>query len=214
MLGTIEAERESRLAFLRRPDDSVRRQFDAEAQKLEDPAVKRDLQVAWDYALRLEYNHPGQGTAEYLAHPLRVTTLYMQLFRPADASGVATAILHNVLEVTPVGRGELAAVAGDAVATAVQTLTVDRARQWDQDYKRAYYRAIEAQPAHVARVKTLDKLDNLFLLCLNPSAETRERYLQEIDLWLLPMARRAAPQLAGYIAKLAADCRRVGHISL
>lgn len=214
MLGSIEAERESRLAFLRRPDDSVQRQFDAEALKLEDADARRALQRAWDYAQRLEYRHPGQGKAEYLAHPLRVTTLYMQLFRPADAPGVTTAILHNAMEVTAAGREDLAAAAGDAVATAVETLTVDRARQWDDEYKRAYYRAIEAQPPHVARVKILDKLDNLFLLCLNPSAQTRERYLREIDRWLVPMARRAAPQLADYIAALAADCRRVGHRTL
>ena len=214
MLGTIEAERASRLAFLRRPDDSVLRRFDAEALALESAQAKRELQRAWNYAQGLEYSHPGQGKAEYLAHPLRVTTLYMRLFRPADAAGVATAILHNVMEVTPVTRGELAAAASDAVAAAVETLTVDRARQWDDAYKTGYYRAIEAQAPYVPRVKILDKLDNLFLLCLNPSAETRERYLREIDLWLIPMARRAAPQLADYIARLVADCRRVGQVSL
>jgi (p)ppGpp synthase/HD superfamily hydrolase len=212
-MGSIESERESRLAFLRRPDDRLRLQFEAAARKLEDGA-KQALQRAWDYAQGLEYSHPGQGKAVYLAHPLRVTTLYMDQFQPADAAGVATAILHNALELTGARRADLAAAAGETVAAAVETLTVDRARQWDDDYKDTYYRAIEAQPRHVARVKILDKLDNLFLLCLNPSADTRQRYLREIERWLIPMARRATPQLADYLSALAEDCRQTGHAPL
>lgn len=211
MLGNIERERESRLAFLKEPDDSVMWRFEDESLKLHDPAVRRGLQRAWDYARNLDYRHPGQGAALYLAHPLRVTTLYMQLFRPADAPGLATAMLHNVMEVADVGRGELAAVVGEEVAVAVETLTVDRARQWDDDYKRAYYLAIESSPFYVPRVKILDKLDNLFLLCLNPSAATRDAYLREVGLWLIPMTQRVAPQLAAYVEALAEDCRRIGH---
>ena len=212
--GDIAAERESRMAFLRRPDDSVINRFHEAVLHLDDPVARHGLLRAWEYAQSLDYHHPGQSKAVYLAHPLRVTTLYMQLFQPVDEPGVMTAILHNVMEVTNVRSSELAPVVGREIAEAVLILTVDRERQWDDDYKRSYYFKIENSRGYVPRVKILDKLDNLFLLCLNPSEEIREKYLREIEAWLIPMAQRVAPQLAGYLSALVQDNRRVGHSPL
>jgi (p)ppGpp synthase/HD superfamily hydrolase len=210
-LAAIAVERETRFAFLRRPDDSVLRAFEAEASAISDPAAHAALERAWALARGLEYHHPGQSRPVYLAHPLRVTTLYLRFFRPADAAGAATAILHNVKEVTAVDRVALASAAGEEVAAAVDLLTVDRARENDPEYKRAYYAEIESAAPYVGRIKVLDKLDNLFLLCVNPSAEVRERYLGEIEQLLLPLAARVAPQLVAYLRTLVEDCRRTGH---
>lgn len=210
-LGDITAERNSRIAFLLKPDASVVRQFDETVLTIDDTAVRRALLSAWEYAQRLDYCHPGQSKELYLAHPLRVTTLYMRLISPIDQAGVMTAILHNVMEVTNVKRGNLAPVVGEEVSNAIESLTVDRSRQWNPDYKRTYYADIENGAAFVARVKILDKLDNLFLLCLNPSDQIREQYLQEIEQWLLPMAQRVLPGLAGYLRELVTDNRRIGY---
>lgn len=210
-LESIAAERESRIAFLRKPDDSVRRRFDQSVRGIGDNAVRLQAEAAWSFAENLDYHHPGQEKAVYLAHPMRVATLYVQLARPADGPGLATAILHNVFEVTSIGRDNLARVADQSVADAVGLLTVDRKRQWEHKYKDAYYRRLDDAPAFVRRVKILDKLDNLFLLCLNPSDEIRRRYLDEIEEWVLPMTGRTLPPLRPYLRELAADSRRIGH---
>lgn len=210
-LDSFRAERASRMDFMRNPDCSVLNQFNHAVTLLDCSAVRCGLMRAWEYAQSLDYNHPGQSKELYLAHPLRVTTLYMQLSKPADEEGLITAILHNVIEVSGVSVDILVALFGEDVAHAIQLLTVDRKRQWDADYKKSYYLNIENSPAFVARVKVLDKLDNLFTLCLNPSDEVREFYLKEIDSWLLPLAQKVFPLKEDYIRELVSDSRRVGH---
>jgi len=213
LLSSIEAERESRIRFLRRPDESVRCQFDEAVLGIDSLTARQRVYAAWDYAQSLTYHHPGQSKQVYLAHPMRLATMYMRLVRSFDESGVITAILHNVMEVSNVERSELAQVVSKEVVDAIVVLTVDRVRQWDSEYKGLYYKRLASSPEFVRKVKILDKLDNLFLLCLNPSDTIRERYLHEIELWLLPMTEQLLPELSSYLHCLVADNRRIGHIS-
>jgi hypothetical protein len=64
---------------------------------------------------------------------------------------------------------------------------------------------------HVRVIKILDKLDNLFVLCLNPSDEVRHQYLADIETFVLPMVASDLPALLPYITALVNDCRAVGH---
>lgn len=210
-IGNIDVEGQKRFAFLRHPDDSVYRCFVDVLRQTCPSATQGLLMNAWRYATSLDYHHPGQSKEVYLAHPLRVTTLYLQLARPITEAGGMTALLHNAKEVSNVPDQDLENNLGVEVATAIRVLTVDRDRQWDGDYKRSYYRKIENSPLFVQQVKILDKLDNLFLLCLNPSDDIRDRYLKEVEMLLLPMARNALPDLVGYLGDLVAHNRRIGH---
>jgi hypothetical protein len=51
-------------------------------------------------------------------------------------------------------------------------------------------------------VKIIDKLDNLFILGLNPDEEVRKRYLNEISNYILPLVKQFLPQLANYFENL------------
>lgn len=210
-LDSIEVERRNRFAFLQHPDDSVFRCFVDVLQRTCSATTQHLLMDAWRYANCLDYHHPGQSKEVYLAHPLRVATLYLRLVSPISDPGGVTALLHNAKEVSDVPDQDLETSVGVEVATAIRVLTVDRDRQWDGDYKRSYYRKIENSPMFVQQVKILDKLDNLFLLCLNPSDDIRDRYLKEVEMLLLPMARKALPDLVGYLGDLVAHNRRIGH---
>jgi hypothetical protein len=102
---------------------------------------------------------------------------------------------------------------GSDIASAIEILTVDR-RDTSKEYKVRYYDRIAAAPARVQQVKSLDKFDNLFLLCLNPSETVRLDYLAEIDEFVVPMVRRKLPQMQEYFLGLVADCRAIGHLKI
>jgi (p)ppGpp synthase/HD superfamily hydrolase len=111
-------------------------------------------------------------------------------------------LLHNVLEVSSVSEQDLRARFGDDVRAQVASLTVDRSRQWDAAYKRAYYETLNAGPTAARLVKVFDKLDNLYLLGLNPDSSVKTKYAQEIRTYILPMAQRDIPALIPYLTDL------------
>jgi len=210
MLGTIEEERKSRISFLQKPNDSIISEFTDIVLHHKNIEHNSHLQDAWDFALSLDYHHPGQSKEVYLAHPMRVAMLYSQEVYPVDDVGLITAMLHNAKEVTSISNDELSARVGKDISNAISVLTVDRARQWDRAYKEHYYKNISESPQFVHKVKILDKLDNLFLLCLNKTDEIREMYLKEIDMWVIPMAQKVLPELVSYMRELVSDNRRIG----
>jgi len=101
---------------------------------------------------------------------------------------------------------------GKCIADQIKILTVDRDVQWDKSYKSGYYNKL-MQASHSARVvKIFDKLDNLFLLGLNPDASVREKYLAEIEDFVLPMTEASLPSMTAYMYYLVQDCRATGFI--
>lgn len=211
ILKSIEIERESRMQFMRDPDGSVQAQFETVLSNGLSLTDKKTIADAWVYAQSLDYDHPGQNKAAYLAHPLRVATLCAQLVSPINVKGIVTSLLHNVQELSDVTEADIAAEVGVEVADAISVLTVDRSMQWDDDYKQEYYRKIANAGQFVQQVKVLDKLDNMFLLCLNPSDEIRALYLREIEKWLLPIAKQATPDIESYLQELIENNRIIGH---
>lgn len=214
MLNTISNERTARIAFMKSPDSAVLDDFNNKLGKLSALANVSVISEAWGYAQTLDYQHPGQSKEFYLAHPLRVATLCIQLVEPASINGVVTSLLHNIQELSNVKEGAISELFGSEVASAITLLTVDRDLQWDDGYKNKYYKSISNADLFVQQVKILDKLDNLFLLCLNPSNEIRTKYLREIEKWLLPMSEDAMPTLTSYIHELIINNREIGHMPL
>ncbi len=208
---TIENERLSRFAFLRKPDDSVALKFNARAAELD---LSESINSALAYAIALDYHHEGLSKQAYFAHPLRVAMMYLDVSTDCNLQGVKLALLHNVLEVSRLSLDTLTHNLGIEIARSIDVLTVNRSLQWDVAYKDDYYRRISESPTFVQQVKVLDKLDNLFVLCLNPSNEIREKYLGEIERWILPLVHQALPLLDNYFAGLVKTNRKIGHIPL
>jgi len=209
-LTEIGSEREARLATLAQQGKGAKDLF---KQCLRDNAsgeAANAIRRATTFAENLDYNHPGLSPQTYLAHPIRMGCLALRFVKPADPDLVTVALLHNVLEVTDVSADELEEKFGSVAAESILDLTMDRSRK-DAEYIPSYYGRL-LQGHLVARiVKILDKLDNLFMLCLNPDAGLRERYLKEIEEWVVPMCRDSMPELTGYIEKLVVDCKKVGY---
>ncbi|WP_146652313.1 hypothetical protein [Labilithrix luteola] len=139
-----------------------------------------------------------------------MATMYVEQAPHPTADGIVTALAHNVLEVTNTSEEALVEHLGRGPAAAISVLTVDRARQEDPAYLRAYYQAISETPL-APSVKVLDKVDNLYLLCLNANDRVRTRYLAEIEEHLIPLARASIPSVVPLIGALVEDNRRLGH---
>ena len=57
---------------------------------------------------------------------------------------------------------------------------------------------------HVAAcIKTLDKLDNLYVLHKNPDSDTKARYLEETFEHVLPLAEKFVPAVADKVREVA-----------
>ncbi len=199
------------MQFLRNADDSTIAEFEKRSRHL---GLDESVGQAWQYARSLDYHHEGLSKKAYLAHPLRVALLYLDLVSDYDSLGLRLALLHNVLEVSGMPEDKLIQDLGQRLAGAIEILTVDRSLQWDDEYKEVYYQRISKSALYAQQVKVLDKLDNLFILCLNPSDEIRGRYLREIERWVLPMSRCALPEISDYIVGLIENNRHVGHAPL
>ncbi|MDA1082644.1 MAG: HD domain-containing protein [Gemmatimonadetes bacterium] len=203
-LSAIAIERDRRMAGREAPDAHARVLWDR-ALATVGTTERAALQSACDYAMGIPYRHEGLSSEIYSAHPLRVASFaVLSQVAPAVEAGVV-GLLHNVLEVSDVPAAELEQRFGDSVRRQVESLTVERAQQWDADYKRNYYAVLDAGPIAARIVKVFDKLDNLYLLGVNPDRETKRRYAEEIRNAVLPMARRDMPAVGAYLAALLSD---------
>lgn len=174
--------------------------------------IPEKISKALDFAFSIEYQHGTVPSRVYLNHPLRVAGILADEMETFDEETIAIGLLHNVLEVSNVSMHDLENVLGAQGAEAINALTVDRAQQYDPVYKNEYYARIERTSQACARVKIADKLDNIYMLCFNPSAEVRTIYLDEIDRWVIPMAQRVIPVLADLMTEASIAMRHTGFL--
>lgn len=201
-LDSIATERQRRLNGRVTPDPHAHVLWTRALDLQVSLAARNRLGVAQEYALGIPYRHEGLSSDIYAAHPLRVAAMALLTLASSGVDAGIVGLLHNVLEVSDVSEFELRERFGESVIAQVRSLTVDRSRQWDAGYKRAYYAAINAGPKAGRVVKVLDKLDNLFLLGLNTDVSVKTKYAHEIQKHIVPMADLNIPGLSSYIRAL------------
>jgi (p)ppGpp synthase/HD superfamily hydrolase len=212
-LNSIQDERELRLDALKNNGKGVATHF---LERLKEKFKGDDyLQVinAYDFAVNIDYDHVGLSSDAYLVHPLRVAEMVAGLSQPLEIDYVIIALLHNVLEVGGVDIKELEDKFGEIVSDSIQILTVDREQQWDEVYKKEYYEHINAGYEGMKIVKVIDKLDNMFMLGLNPDEQVRMKYLDEINTHVIPIAKKVLPHLIEYLEVLSEDAKQIGCFS-
>lgn len=208
MRSDIAQGRHERLLFLKNPSVEIIEDFERDVVS---GSHDNDLNSSWLYAKNMDYKHEGLSQLAYLAHPIRVATLYLELVEEPTVYGTKLGLLHNLIEVSGLSAEDIIEHVGAQIAHDVELLTVDRAQQWDQKYKQAYYEQITQASLEVQQIKVLDKLDNLYMLSLNKSDDVRERYLQEIEKWIVPLAGKCLPLLCDYINELIVFNREIGY---
>jgi (p)ppGpp synthase/HD superfamily hydrolase len=136
-----------------------------------------------------EQSHAGQMRDEgtpYILHPIRVAVSLVDELQIYSPTLVCGALLHDVIEDSPVTRDDIATEFGDRVAEIVWLLT-----KFEDVSLPAYLAAIEAASRTGAPiVKLCDRLDNLRFLAHSPKAEKKRRYIRSTQQHYLPMAAR------------------------
>lgn len=212
ILDDIEVERRRRLLGLLEPDPHALVLWDRAMAALPNDVERDRLAHAFLFAKELKYHHVGLTSDIYFSHPLRVAALAMLISSAHDAGIGVLAVLHNVLEVSDVSVDTLSEAFGSDISKQIETLTVERDLQWDKTYKASYYNQLLQGPLSARVVKIVDKLDNLFVLGLNPDASVRSRYLAEIEEFVLPMTVTSLPAVTAYMRALVEDCHATGFI--
>ena len=203
--GPMEDERRVKARSLDAPYEESQKAFEAARER----AKRREplIDAALNFAKSLDFQ--SSLGKSYLSHPLRVATFLLNLEPSIEIDYLQIALLHNVLETARIQPAQLEERFGKGVAGAIQALTVDRTVPFEK-IETAYYQKLQDGGHRLMLVKLLDKMDNLFVLCINPDADVREKYLAEIERRLLPFTRAYNSQLAQYLQELVLDARRTG----
>lgn len=204
--GPIDIERSYRMRVRAEEGRGASSRFEHRIKELP-LSLRSPIISAFEFAKSIDYHHNDLSSEAYLAHPLRVASMALDYVLDPDLDTVIIALLHNVLEVGTLKVEDLESNFGHQVSSTIQILTVDRSQQWDPTYKAKYYQKIERGYIGGQIVKIIDKLDNLFLIGLNPSPIIKNRYLLEIENYIIPMSKPVLPLLSDYIRRLVLDSR-------
>lgn len=147
--------------------------------------------------------HEGQlvpgSSLPYIVHPVLVCVEVMAALRLGPEYdgelAVCCALLHDVLEDTPVSYATLEAEFGVAVAAGVLALSKDPALPKDQQLPDSLAR-ICRQPGEIWLVKLADRISNLAPPPAYWSREKRRNYREDAML-ILDALGSASPYLAG-----------------
>ncbi|MBI3651880.1 MAG: HD domain-containing protein [Acidobacteria bacterium] len=151
----------------------------------------RKVRHAYEVA---EAAHAGQLRDEgtpYIVHPVRVAVSLVDELEIFSPQLICSALLHDVIEDSPITREEVAEWFDQEIAHLVWLLTkLDSVSLGD------YLAAIEAAADSGAPlVKLCDRLDNLRFLSHSPRLEKKRRYIRTTEHYYLPMAARSSAYL-------------------
>ena len=181
----------------------------AEAQRRVGPDAARLVRLAAQQrGSRLEAGAASDGPG-YLKHALRVALITLQWAERPTSDTLALAILHNLYEVA--GSDEQAltdAGFSPQVIAGIRALTIDRARDEDEGYLRAFYAAIERAGTDVVLVRCADKIDNLLGHDIRGGERRQVSYVDLSERFVLPMALRLSEPLGRFFASVVDRTRR------
>ena len=155
------------------------------------------------FAEAVKYTHSGLSPSDYFLHPLRVGSVSGIANPAARVISSQIGLLHNVYEVSSVKSSEISKKFGDEVDYVISSLTVNRKLQSNLTYLTDYYGVITSLPNKLGIVKVIDKLDNLFSLNNTANSEIKEKYLQEITNFVIPLCDFVSPHLSKLLKNVA-----------
>ncbi len=123
-------------------------------------------------------------------------------------------MIHNIFEATNLNEIELLNYFDIKTLERVKILKIDRSKQCSNEYLTEYYSLIENSHISVSIVKIVDKIDNIFTLCLNPDELKRKIYLKQIESYVIPLTKIKLPQVLEYLKKLVDDAYKTKYIPI
>ncbi len=157
------------------------------------PAQVGTVRQALDFADEAHANQFRLSGEPYVCHPIEVATILAEQMK-MDAAGIVAAILHDVIEDTPVTKAQLAELFGDEVAELVDGVTKltqldSKSKQEVQAESLRKMILAMARDLRVILVKLADRLHNM--RTLGPMApQRRRRFARETLEIYAPLANR------------------------
>jgi (p)ppGpp synthase/HD superfamily hydrolase len=211
-LKDISTERHFRLNARQKPDPHAIQLWDQAINSIQTKEDSSLLSDAFQFAKKIDYNHVGMSSDIYFMHPLRTAAYALLCEECQNIDFGIIGLLHNVFELSTTSSEVLSENFNENITNQILALTVNRDFQWDLAYKKGYYEGINCNPLSCRAVKIFDKLDNLYVLGLNPDEIVRGMYLSEIRTHILPMAQRDLPSVYPYLSELVDDTEHIGFL--
>jgi (p)ppGpp synthase/HD superfamily hydrolase len=150
--------------------------------------------VAGGLALTVYDGHTRDQGTPYLEHPLAVITLLRREIGVSHPETLLLALLHDALEVAPGSEALLVQHLGGPFTARLRAMTADHRLEQrckavgDETRWRAKQAAL---PSEDLLVRLADRLHNLRDLAASPNSDRRQRYLQSLADFQLPLADAA-----------------------
>jgi GTP pyrophosphokinase len=184
--------------------------YEANFERLEElvaerlPADSVDLiQRAYGVA---EAAHEAQMRDEgtpYIIHPVRVALTLVDEVQTYSPTLICSALLHDVIEDSPITRQDIDRQFGPEIAEIVWLLT-----KFEEVTLADYLAEIERASATGAPlVKLCDRLDNLRFLAHSHRLEKKHRYIRTTETYYLPLAARTNQYLHREILRALDEAR-------
>ncbi|MCA9794133.1 MAG: bifunctional (p)ppGpp synthetase/guanosine-3',5'-bis(diphosphate) 3'-pyrophosphohydrolase [Candidatus Eremiobacteraeota bacterium] len=153
------------------------------------------LQRAYQLAARAHASQKREDGSAYIHHPTRVTIDLINGFGVRDPDLLAAALLHDVVEDTPVTLRQLQAQFGSKVAGLVDWASKPARApgQSREERDRIFLEGLrDRAPDQVLMLKLADRLDNTTDLATMPEPK-KTRYRAQTAEFYLPWAERLSP---------------------
>lgn len=171
-----------------------KRDYEYLAERLEPHLSGDDLDLvrrAYTVAEEAHCNQMRDEGTPYIVHPVRVAVSLVDELDLYSPTLVASALMHDVIEDSPLTREQIREMFDERISTIVWLLT-----KLDDVTLPNYLAAIEAaRETGAPIVKLCDRLDNLRFLSHSPKIEKIHRYIRTTEIFYLPMAVRTSPYL-------------------
>ncbi len=208
-LKSINIERIRRINATKNIDKIALRNWSVLIKKKINKNEIKKINFAYNFAKKLKYDHSNSNL--YFSHPLRIANMVLLHKRTVEIELIILALNHNILEVSNLSKKKIVNMFGYNFYENISILTVNRKFQWNRNYKKKYYKNINNHSHSVKIIKILDKLDNLFIIGLNPNKKVRTMYISEIEEFVLPMVKKYLPDIYLYFKKLVKNSYKIGH---
>jgi GTP diphosphokinase / guanosine-3',5'-bis(diphosphate) 3'-diphosphatase len=183
----------SRLPF--RPSERPPESFDSLARAVKSRNSRTDLkelQRAYAFAEEAHHGQKRLSGEEFVEHPLAVATILADL--GMDQTTLQAALLHDVVEDTPMNIEDIQTEFGDQVAKIVDGLTkLDkikfRSREQEQAENVRKMILAMAQDIRVLLIKLADRLHNMRTLDVFSRQKQQEKATETLDIYS-PLAHR------------------------
>jgi GTP diphosphokinase / guanosine-3',5'-bis(diphosphate) 3'-diphosphatase len=136
----------------------------------------------------------------YIVHPLRIAIDVARSAKP-DANSIIKALLHDVIEDSGFTHENLKEKFGSDVADTVKSLSKNKELPRNEMFSE-YHRRLATLSESDAKLKLLDRLDNLKSLRLQPRQDKRGRYIKQTEEHYLELAKRVDPEIYAEMVKL------------